>query len=438
MEHIINGLDILIANGECDKVKAATIEGVLNEIEMTKKEKIINQHKEKFSVWQGNNGMWYTYLPDETKPHGRRQIKAVTEEKLNNKIINFYHERENEISCNTVTFRDFYPLWLEYKSLHTKSSTYIRKIDSDWNRFYKNSKIVDIPLKKLSYTQLDAWANGLVKERNLSKRQYYNMSVIMRQGLAYAVDSKLLKENPFERVHVSAKMFRTEKKPEDQTQVFLVEEQPQITQKAFDDFKKNDNTAPLAIALCFELGARVGEMVGLKWSDLHEEIQNHIHIQRMEVRDFIRNPDGTWIQLPNKIVENTKTEDGNRNTYLTNEARRILKLIKNWNVLHGYENSEFIFVDKQGERIHIRALDYRLRKYCQQIGINSKSMHKIRKTYISSLIDSNLVNLNVIRSMVGHADEQTTLKNYCFNRVSDMQTQHNIETALSQTYSRNA
>ena len=58
-------------------------------------------------------------------------------------------------------------------------------------------------------------------------------------------------------------------------------------------------------------------------------------------------------------------------------------------------------------------------------------MHKIRKTYISALVDSNLININTIREMVGHEDERTTLHNYTFNRITDLQTQANMEKALT-------
>lgn len=56
-------------------------------------------------------------------------------------------------------------------------------------------------------------------------------------------------------------------------------------------------------------------------------------------------------------------------------------------------------------------------------------MHKIRKTYISALIDGN-ININEIRKQVGHEDERTTLRNYCFNRYTRNQTEEQMENAL--------
>lgn len=60
-------------------------------------------------------------------------------------------------------------------------------------------------------------------------------------------------------------------------------------------------------------------------------------------------------------------------------------------------------------------------------------MHKIRKTYISTLIDSEDININFIREQVGHTDERTTYGNYCFNRKSAVQTAQAMEKALAHT-----
>ena len=45
-----------------------------------------------------------------------------------------------------------------------------------------------------------------------------------------------------------------------------------------------------------------------------------------------------------------------------------------------------------------------------------KSFHKVRKTYISALIDSG-ININEIWKAVGHTDEHTTFSNYCYNNA---------------------
>lgn len=106
-------------------------------------------------------------------------------------------------------------------------------------------------------------------------------------------------------------------------------------------------------------------------------------------------------------------------------------MIREWNAGHGFQDSEYIFLGKDGKRIHAGALNCRIRKYCSHTMATVKTMHKIRKTYISALIDSGEINIDKIRELVGHEDERTTFHNYCYNRETDARTHENIERALS-------
>ncbi|MBE7047602.1 MAG: integrase [Ruminococcaceae bacterium] len=409
-----------------------SLEDVLELQNKMRETEIIQKHIENFStVWQGNNERWYTYLPDESKKNHRKLIAKSTEEKLHKEIVAYYRKQSKEQIEKQITLALFYPTWLKHKALHTEATSYIHRIDNDWYKYYVGTAIVDKPLCKLDKVTLDEWAHELIRKHSLTKTQYYNITVIMRQALEYAKEKGIITESPFAGVKVSKKLFKVVKKKPDATQVFLVDEQPKIEAEALQDFAESGYTACLGIALCFQLGARIGEMVALKWSDIGEEKQNHIHIQRMERKVHAEQPDGTWKSAGYEVVEHAKTEAGDRNTYLPKKARDILQTIKDWNVEHGFGDSEYIFLGKDGNRIHSRALDTRIRKYCTHIGIDEKSMHKIRKTYISALVDSNLININKIREMVGHEDERTTLKNYTFNRKSEEQTQEDIEMALA-------
>lgn len=82
-------------------------------------------------------------------------------------------------------------------------------------------------------------------------------------------------------------------------------------------------------------------------------------------------------------------------------------------------------------RVTAPALNKRIRRYCRKINISEKGMHKIRKTYISTLIDAEDININYIREQVGHADERTTYGNYCFNRKLKNLTAQSMERALA-------
>lgn len=70
----------------------------------------------------------------------------------------------------------------------------------------------------------------------MTKKEYY-MSMIMRQLLQYTVQKKMIEKSMFDVVKVDRKLFRAVKKKPDETQVYLIEEQPQIEAEAYRDLE---------------------------------------------------------------------------------------------------------------------------------------------------------------------------------------------------------
>lgn len=397
---------------------------VLDIINMKEKDKILSQHP--YDIWQATDGRFKTYLPDETKKNNRRLVARSNLDNLKQLIVDDYKTRHKKKErTERLTLRKLYPEWFAYKELHTTSTTYMHVIDNTWKRFYSEDAIIDKPLEEFNKIMLETWALRKVKDTNMTKKQYFNNTVIIRQALAYALEKGYIQSNPFEQVKVNAKLFRKVLKKQDATQVYLYEEQKQIVAEALKDFKERGHNASLAVALYFQLGLRVGELVALKKSDING---NYLTIERMEVRQEEKQPDGKWKRTGYLVVDHTKTEAGQRNVYLTGEAKKYLQMILDCNKTNGYSDEDYLLLDKNG-RIHELAINSHIRRYCNALGMPIKSSHKIRKTYISSLIDSGL-NINKVRAFAGHESELTTYNSYCYSRLSDKQTEDLLEKTL--------
>lgn len=413
-------------------------EELLELIEMTKQQKkeqeILKKHIENFyHIWQNKQGTFLSYLPAPDKPKGRKPVSATTQEKLERKIIDFYlhlesEEAKQEEQDRISTLKVLYPIWLKYKNLETTATSYIRRIDNDWKAYYLDDPIIHTDIRTFTKVTLKEWALTKIRDLQLSKKQYYNMTVIIRQALNYAVDHGIIPINPYNQFKIDGKLFRKIKKPEDSTQVFLKTERPLIEAEAWLDFEEKGCTTALAIPLAFQTGVRLGELIALKSSDIIRD-GKYLHIQRMAQRIERQRPDGTWYPATWVTVDHAKSDAGDREVYLTEEARRIIKLILDANEDHHYRDHDFLFVNK-GKRITPRAVDSRIRKYCDHINIAQKSTHKIRKSFISTLLDAG-ININEVRKQVGHEDEHTTLSNYCFNRNDDAQKEADMEHALA-------
>ena len=90
-------LKFLVESGKID------LEDIKNEIKLKENKRFLEEHK--FKVWQGNNGKWYTYLPDEKK--GRVQRVRNSRKDIEDLIISFYRKKEENPTIKTLfTIRD--------------------------------------------------------------------------------------------------------------------------------------------------------------------------------------------------------------------------------------------------------------------------------------------------------------------------------------------
>lgn len=380
------------------------------------RESTLNQHP--YDIWQGTNGRWYTYIPDSTKKNNRRLIAKSSKINIEKEVIDYYESHSEAKKLERITLESIYPEWLSYKELHTTADTYITRIKSDWKKFYSDTDIIKKPIRSLTKLDLDNWAHHLIKEHELTKNAYYNMAVIMRQSLDYAVDLGVIEANPFSLVKIDGKrLFRKVKKKPNETQVFFQQELDQIIPMAWEDFYNRTKVyelAPLAFLFQFQTGLRIGEICAVRYEDI--EAKDTIHIQRMLRRDA------------RTVVEHTKSECGDRYVLLTSTAKKIIECAKERQKELGVDCNGYIF-SINGKPLSIHSVTSLYSKYTKKTGMH-KSSHKARKTYISTLLD-NHVNINTIREMVGHADERTTLGNYCFDRNTKSEKLSKIEKALN-------
>ena len=401
----------------CIKSGIVNMDDVQDQMKKKFKETILKHHKHK--IWQGKDGRYRTHIDDSTAKSGRRLIVKTHEEDLLIYLAGFYGMTESADAKNAANLQSLYPDWKGYKGIHTTAQNYIRRIHNDWEKYYVGTDIIKKPLNQLKKLDLDTWAHKLIQDNNMTKKQYYNATIIMRQSLDYAVDLGIITENPFSSVHIDGKrMFRREKKKPDNTQVFLKNEIPVLASLAWKDFTENKRLkyrlAPLAILFQFQTGLRLGELVTVRYDDL--ERNDSIHIRRM------------YRYETHEVIDHTKSEYSDRIVYLTEQAKKYIRIAQDFQTSHGM-TSRYIF-SLTGQPLCPRSVERLYNKYCDHMGITHKNSHKTRKTYISALIDGK-VNINTIREMVGHADERTTYNNYCFDRSTEDEKKSLIENALT-------
>ena len=169
---------------------------------------------------------------------------------------------------------------------------------------------------------------------------------------------------------------------------------------------------------------RVGELVCLKWEDIEGR---YLHVHRMETRTHAIDYENlTSTETGLVVIDRVKSAAGDREIYLVDNAVKILEIVKEYNEKRQLEDNGFIFLNKRTRRrTTTEAVQSYLEYSCKKAGIDPKSSHKIRKTWVSGLGAAGM-NIDTIRRMAGHEDERTTLNNYMF----DTNSKKAIESAL--------
>ncbi len=120
---------------------------------------------------------------------------------------------------------------------------------------------------------------------------------------------------------------------------------------------------------------------------------------------------GELVRNGYKIVSHGKTPNANRELFLTKNAKMFLTMITEANKKRNF-CSEYLLLNKNGERINSNEINKVLRRLNQIIKTSPKGNHSIRKTCISNMGESGALSNEEIRNFAGHKDFSTTEKYY--------------------------
>lgn len=377
-------------------------DSVLDMLMSTKREQIRKIHTYAITPPAKEGGRWQTcYKGADGKS---KNIKAQTEEELLDKLIPLYFQNSH---IDKLTFYELYEEWLEYKQTVTNSPNTIKRHKQHYKKYFEPSSLHNKKIKRIDELLLESECNRIVREFNLTRKEWGNIKTILNGMFEYAIRKKYLTENPMDKVQILVKFKQVVRKT-GKTETYNSDELKDLNQYLDRMYTETGDTAFLAVKLNFLLGLRVGELVALKWEDYCNS--NHLHIVREEVRNQVTNQ--------YEVVEHTKT----------NRDRFVVLVPKAIHILQKVEHTgDYIFI-RDGKRLTSRQIAYVLEKYAERQGLSTKSTHKMRKTFASNLNASG-VPLDCIRELLGHSNLNTTL-GYIYNPLTEQETYDLISKAL--------
>lgn len=386
---------------DCAKYGTLDMDEVQTMLMNAKLAHIKSTHPFAFTPPKEIGGRWQTFVMGENGK--RKNIRAKSEEELLKKLLP-YHSKEQHI--DNMTFNNLYLEWIEYKKDFAVDNT-IKRHNQHYDKYYKASKLHNMKIREIDELTLDSECNRIVKEYNLSCKEWTNIKTIIKGMFEYACKKHYINHNPISNVKIKVKFKQVNKKT-GKTETYNTQERKELFSYLDEMYKKTNDVVFLAIKLNFFMGLRVGELSALKWEDY--DGWTSIHVVREEIHNQMHN---TY-----SVVNHTKTNT-DRFVSLVPKAIAIIQKLP--------RDGDYMFM-RGGKRLTSRQLNYVLEKYAERKCRKTKSSHKIRKTFASNL-NSGGVPLDEIREKLGHTNLKTTL-DYIYNPLTEKETYDLMAKAL--------
>lgn len=400
MSHTDELLKFALENG---MINLGTIQ---EKMEMNERKKYLNMHP--YSVWEGKDGKWYTYLPDDEK--GRKLKKLATKKSIEDFIVKYYKQAEDEPNVKQVFYE-----WLDKKLKYgeIQKQTYDRYIN-DFEKYFIPKPISVSKIRYVTENQIEDFIMETIVENNLTAKAWGNVRIIIRGMFAYAKKRKYTQLNItmfLSELDISKKVFAKSKR-KDELNVFTEDELKMIIAKLWE----RNTIGHLGVLMAIYTGMRVGEISALKWEDVKED---YIHINRSQIKFKDENGKSKY-----DIRNSPKTDTGIRDVVIIPELRMVLRRLRLINPF-----TEYVF-EKNGTFMSVHAFTMILYRVCEELNIQKRGMHVLRKTYATRLINAG-VDESIIINQMGHTDFRTTKNYYYYNNKSGGRMSDMISSALA-------
>ena len=314
------------------------------------------------------NGCYKTYVYVDSK---RKEITSSTEDKLIEKLYDFYYEEENKVK----TLEQVFELFMDYKKncLNRRDKTII----TDRTRFKHVSKaLLEMDINKITDEDIRRFIVTELLPNNPKPAFIKRMIQSLGAVFEYGIKKKLCFDNPVRYIEAQDYYKQCDQHTKtDEEKAFSTEELALITE---DANKYLDNPRVLMSLLAKETGMRAGELSALHVEDIGDDF---IHVHRQQIKES----EGDH----NRLVEVGYTKDERMHPHngrfipITEDARRVISLAM---AIPG--ESQYLFHDANcSNMVPTDGYVHNLRKRCKRLGCVPTNNHAFRMAFNSRLIE---------------------------------------------------
>lgn len=171
--------------------------------------------------------------------------------------------------------------------------------------------------------------------------------------------------------------------------------------KILDYIHDNFTFKNLGIYICLSTGLRIGEVCGMKWSDI-DVVSGTITVQRTIERIYVIEGEEKHTKL---VVNTPKTKNSFREIPMSKELLSIVKPLKK------VVNESFFVLTNENEPTEPRTYRNYYKKLMKQLEMPELKFHGLRHSFATRCIESNC-DYKTVSVILGHSNISTTLNLY--------------------------
>lgn len=343
-----------------------------------------NIYKRKDGRWEGR----YIKGRQENGKIHYGYIYGYKYSEVKHQLILMKYEKQSSNNKNTQPYEgtlvEWTNHWLEnFVRPKVKSSTYAS---------YKNKLNVhvlphvgSIKLQKLKQQEIRL----LLKEMAITLKASSIRSIfsVLKNCMSKAVSMNLLTESPC----TGLELPKTKRKT---VQALSTKDQEKLLKEI------NSSQKFFSITLALQTGLRIGEICGLKWTDIDFD-SNTLWVNRTVLRIQTEEKSGRKTE----VIEVTPKSNNSQRRIPITEA-----LKQNLLELQQISTSDYVISNKH-KALEPRTIAYRFQMIRKKIGLEGFSFHSLRHTFATRCLEAG-GNIATISSLLGHSSTKMTLDCY--------------------------
>ena len=335
-----------------------------------------NIYKRKDGRWEGR----YKSGFDDSGKSKYRSVYGKSYKEVKDKLFLCKSESENYVSSGSLTVKEISDEWLLAVKIRAKESTYV-------TYQMKLEKHIIPAFGSLRYECLTAkMLYDFIEEKIKSglSPKYVSDIVIVLKSVAKHASKTYGFANMIDDV-VSPKYEKQELK------LYNENQQKQL----YDYLMNNINNTSLCILLSMYTGLRIGEICGLKWSDIDFE-KSILTVRRTVQRISCDN--GTKL-----LIGTPKSKSSLRTIPIPDFIIKLLRKFKS--------SSDNYVLSSTNKVTEPRTLQYRFKAILKKVNLPSINFHSLRHLFATNCIKAGF-DVKTFSEILGHSSVETTLNIY--------------------------